>query len=192
MSLRPVANIIQYTEKHADPDKAQKIIKPLHQIKKTTKPEKTALLIKQAIDEMNTNLSQDTVTEIMNSCGKDCAEYNKRTIEAALKRRRKHSTLQAYLEAEEQTPQKGTRIKIDGDTIILWYTPKEFSHPMRCYCSLQRALPLDQTTNINYCKCSEAFVHTQWERILEHPVEVEVLESAISGSEECKFLIKPI
>ena len=191
MSLRPIANIIQYIEKYTEPTTAQKINEPLRDIKKSTKPEKTALIIKQAIDEMNTLLSQDTVTKIMKSCGQDCATYNKRTIEAALKRRRKHSTLQAYLEAEEKKPRKGTRIKLEGDTIIQWYTPKEFSRPMRCYCSLQRALPTDQITHINYCKCSEAFVQTQWEQILEHPVRVEVLESAISGGDECKFLIQP-
>lgn len=51
---------------------------------------------------------------------------------------------------------------------------------------------MDVTTNIDYCKCSESFVQTQWEQILERPVEVKVLESAISGAEECKFQIRPI
>jgi hypothetical protein len=59
------------------------------------------------------------------------------------------------------------------------------------YCSLHRGLPID-VTNTNYYKCSESFVQTQWEQIPEKPVEVKVLESAISGSDECKFQIQPV
>ena len=192
MSLRQITNLIQYIEKHTDLDKAKKITEPLRGIKKSTKPEKRALLVKQAIEDMNTHLTPEIVTKIMSSCGKDCATHNRRAIDAALKRRRKHPTLQAYLEAEENNPQKGTRLKLEGNTITLWYTQNTYTRPMRCYCGLQRSLPVDVTTHINYCKCSEAFVKTQWEQILGQPVEVKVIKSAISGSDECQFQIQPI
>ena len=192
MSKPQVNNLIRHIRENTDPETAEKIIEPLLSIKKSTRPEKTAFLIKQTMEKMNTHLTPELITKIMYSCGRDCAAHNKRAIEVALKRRAKHPTIEAYLDSEEKNPRKGTRLKQEGDIIIQWYTPNIYKRPMRCYCGLQRGLPMDLTTSINYCKCSESFVQTQWEQILERPVEVKVLESAISGAEECKFQIRPI
>lgn len=41
---------------------------------------------------------------------------------------------------------------------------------------------------MTYCQCSRAFVQWCWEYILEQPVDVELLESCVSGGQECKFV----
>jgi hypothetical protein len=40
-----------------------------------------------------------------------------------------------------------------------------------------------------YCHCSKAFVRTLWEAVMGRPVSIELLESAVSGSGECRFRI---
>jgi len=55
---------------------------------------------------------------------------------------------------------------------------------MRCYCGLFRELPTEET-----CNCSKGFVEKYWEAVLQKPVKVDLLQSAISGAKECKFAI---
>jgi predicted hydrocarbon binding protein len=40
-----------------------------------------------------------------------------------------------------------------------------------------------------YCHCSKGFVKKLWKTVLEKPVEVELIQSAIPGANECKFVI---
>jgi predicted hydrocarbon binding protein len=37
--------------------------------------------------------------------------------------------------------------------------------------------------------CSVGFVKSLWEQVLEKPVKVSLIRSAISGSDECEFKI---
>jgi predicted hydrocarbon binding protein len=60
---------------------------------------------------------------------------------------------------------------------------------MRCYCGLLRALPEGETVSKTYCNCSKGFVEKYWEAVLQKPVKVDVLQSAVSGASECKFAI---
>jgi len=60
---------------------------------------------------------------------------------------------------------------------------------MRCYCGLLRGLPEDENVSRTYCYCSEGFVKEFWENVLERPVKVELLQSALSGASECQFAI---
>ena len=58
---------------------------------------------------------------------------------------------------------------------------------MRCFCSLLRGLPAEETESATYCQCSKGFVRKMWERVLGRPAKVEVLETAVTGAKECKF-----
>jgi hypothetical protein len=52
-------------------------------------------------------------------------------------------------------------------------------------------LPEGETMSVTYCQCSRAFVQTVWEAALGRPVQVDLLSSAVSGSDECRFRITP-
>jgi hypothetical protein len=104
-------------------------------------------------------------------------------------RRKKYKTVDEFLEAEQKNPPAGTRLTRKGNVLYQFYTPRSFTRPMRCYCSLLRGLPDGETISITYCQCSKGFVQKYWESILESPVEVELLESCVSGAQECKFMI---
>jgi len=40
-----------------------------------------------------------------------------------------------------------------------------------------------------YCYCGAGFYKDIWEEILQHPVEVEVMESVLKGDDVCKIAI---
>jgi hypothetical protein len=45
------------------------------------------------------------------------------------------------------------------------------------------------SVSLTYCHCSKAFVQRLWESVLEQPVNVELLQSVVSGDPECKFAV---
>jgi hypothetical protein len=125
----------------------------------------------------------------MENCGTNCAHVNRTPIERGKARRAKHATEEDFLAAEIRKPQTGTRLERDGNILYQIYTPTTFSHPMRCYCGLLRGLPEGVQVSPTYCRCSGAFVRTYWSEVLGRPVKVDVLETAITGSTECRFRI---
>jgi hypothetical protein len=135
-------------------------------------------------------VDENTRIQIMNACGSNCAEINKRVIQKAVERRNKFKTIEEFLKAEQEKPQKGTRIQLDGNQLFHIYTPQAFTRPMRCYCGLIRDLPKEVTMSKTYCYCAEGFVKKYWETILQKPVQVSLIGSAVSGASECKFAVQ--
>jgi len=177
-------------EEEAGPEARGIVMEGFERLPKSAKPEEVAMWVKGAMDRMDALLDEETCGRIMGLCGRDCAAANARAVEAAVKRRGKYGSLEEYLEAEERKPSRGTRFMRDGDVYYQWYTPRLWGRPMRCYCGLLKGLPEGVEASPTYCRCSEAFVRTVWERVLGEPVDVRVLESAVSGSDECMFEIK--
>jgi len=91
----------------------------------------------------------------------------------------------------------------NGDTIIATKIPKsgfleeylkegdtEKKRQIYCHCPRVRdALTLSEKLPTSYCYCGAGFYKGIWEEILQEPVEVEVLESVLSGGEVCKVAI---
>jgi hypothetical protein len=177
-------------EHYAGKDVSKKVMEGSEEITEKTDKKKIALWTKGAMDRLDASVDKPTRIKIMNNCGANCAEINKRVIEKAVARRKKFQTNEAFLKAEQEKPQKGTKLVWDGRQLFQIYTPQAFSHPMRCYCGLIRALPTDIQMSSAYCHCAEGFVKKYWETVLEQPVAVRVVESAVSGASDCKFEIR--
>jgi predicted hydrocarbon binding protein len=158
-------------------------------ITEKTDKKKTAQFVKTAMEKLNGAVNEKTITRIMQNCGYNCAKKNHRVIERAVARRKKYGNIEKFLEAEQQKPTKGTKLTREGNTLYQFYTPQAFTRPMRCYCELFKELPKEDTVSITYCNCSRGLVEKYWEAVLEKPVQVDVLQSAISGAKECKFAI---
>jgi hypothetical protein len=61
-----------------------------------------------------------------------------------------------------------------------------------CHCPRVRAvIRTSESLPPVYCYCGAGFYRGIWEEILQHPVQIEVLETVIQGGEECRFRIKP-
>jgi len=97
----------------------------------------------------------------------------------------------------------GTAGILNGDTIIATKIPKsgyleeylretdpEKKRQIYCHCPRARdALALSEKLPKSYCYCGAGFYKGIWEEILQEPVEVEVLESVLSGGEVCRVAI---
>jgi hypothetical protein len=168
---------------------AAKVMEGSEQITEKTDKKKVAQWVKNAVERLDASVDEKTRVQVMQNCGYNCAKKNHKVIERAVARRKKYSSTNDFLEAEVQNPIKGTKLAREGNIIYQFYTPQTFSRPMRCYCSLFRGLPAEDTVSLTYCNCSKGFVEKYWEAILQKPVKVDLLQSAISGAEECKFAI---
>jgi hypothetical protein len=168
---------------------AMKVMEGSEQITEKTDKRKTAEWVKNAMEKLDALVDEKTRVQIMQNCGYNCAKKNSKVIERAVARRRKHASIDEFLEAEQQKPMKGTKLAREGNILYQFYTPQAFTRPMRCYCGLLRDLPNEETISKTYCNCARGFVEKFWETILEKPVKVDLLQSVVSGDKECKFAI---
>jgi predicted hydrocarbon binding protein len=168
---------------------AARIMEGSERITEKTDKKVTALWVKGAMERLDRLVDDETKKSIMQNCGYNCAKKNSKVIERAVARRRKFRSIDEFLVAEQEKPMKGTRLAREGNILCQFYTPQAFTMPMRCYCSLLRELPTEETVSITYCNCSKGFVEKYWENVLGKPVRVDILQSAVSGAKECKFAI---
>ena len=168
---------------------SKKVMEGSKKITDKTDQRKVAEWVKDAMKRLDALVDEKTAIQVMENCGYNCAEVNKRVIERAKARRSKFKDSEGFLEAEQRKPMAGTRISIEGETLYQIYMPQAFTRPMRCYCALLRGLPEGEKISPTYCHCSKAFVKKFWETLLEKNVRVELMESVVSGGSECKFAI---
>jgi hypothetical protein len=145
--------------------------------------------VKGAVERLEILTPPGTAIRVMENCGANCARVNHAVIARTVARRQKYPTEEAFLAAEVKKPMTGTRLARQGNVLHQFYTPRSYGRGMRCYCALVKALPEGETLSPTYCHCSKAFVKTLWEEVLGRPVEVELLASALAGSQECEFRI---
>lgn len=74
----------------------------------------------------------------------------------------------------------GEHFKLEGN--------KVYSTLNQCYCQLgvkETEEPISKT----YCNCSLGWMKSLFKTLLDKPVEVEILESIVSGGKACRFVI---
>ena len=150
---------------------------------------KIALWVKEAIDRLDACATPEKCKQIMAACGHSCIAHNNRMTQAVKARRQKYRTEEEFLKAEARRPAKFTRVELQRKTLVQYYTPQTYSTPRRCFCGLMYALPEEIKASPTYCQCSRGFVEKYWEAALGRPVKVDVAYTAITGGEECKFIV---
>jgi len=181
--LRALEQII---EQFAGEEVMRKIMEGSKSVFEKTDAKTKARWMKGAMERLDKLVDEETKLTIMENCGYNCAKMNKGAIEEAVARRKEFKTANEFLEAEQKSPTKGTRLVREGDVLYQYYTPQ--SYGVRCYCEMVAAA--EGEVSPTYCHCSKGFVKTLWEAVLEKPVEVEFIQSAISGANECKFAVR--
>ena len=177
-------------EQYAGPEVCTKVLAGSEEAAEFTNPVDNALWMKEAIDRLDELTDEDTRKKIMSACGQHCNQVFKKETEEARARRLNYDTEEEFLKYELQPPHgTGVRFERDGDIIYNYYTPRQYGKGMRCYCYLIGALPQEMTASPTYCQCSRAWQEKYWEGALGRPVRVELGETAITGADECKFII---
>ena len=169
---------------------ADTIMMGLGDVKNSWKKDRVAHWVKAAMARMDETLDDEVKEEIMVACGHNCAAHHGAPIRQAVKRREKHEGFYDFLDDMAAEPPKGLQVERDGDAVVFGYTPQTFGGGMRCYCSLVNGLPMDETMSETYCLCSRGFVEAYWEAVSGGRVDVELLESAVSGSDVCRFRVR--
>jgi hypothetical protein len=178
-----------HIEEFAGVETREKVMQGSKKTAGSSNPKETALWVKEAIDRLDGLVDRKTRDQIMAACGHNCCAKNNRMVQAVQIRRQKFSTEEAFLKAELEKPSKGTRLELQGNSLVQFYTPHSYTRDMRCYCGLMRGLPENVTASSTYCQCARGFVETYWAGALGRPVRVEVQGTAITGADECKFII---
>jgi hypothetical protein len=168
---------------------AGSIVEGSDEIARTSDKRRIAEWVKGAMERLDASTDEKTRIQIMMNRGYNCAKVNNAVIKRGKARRARFKTTDEFLTAEQRKPLRGTRLVRDKDVLYQFYTPRAFTKPMRCYCSLLRDLPPEHVVSRTYCQCSKGFVTKYWEALLDRPVKVDLIQSTISGADECKFAI---
>jgi len=190
MGKREVAMIKEIggnIERFAGETVRKKVMEGNEKITASSDRKETAEWVKGAMERLDALVDEKTRIEIMENCGYKCASMNKSLIERAKAKLKKYEGIDEFLKAGRSIL-PGTRLVREGDVLYLFYTPHLFTRPMRCYCSLVNSI--EDNVSLTYCHCSKGFVKKFWEAVLERPVKVELLQSTMSGAQECKFAIR--
>ena len=183
-----VEGIAKVLEKRCGKDTSRKVMTGRDQVGASKRD--TALWVKSAMERMDGLLGSKERTAVMEECGRNCCDINKGVASTFMNRKAGCDSLDEFLEREAQKPVRGTKLSRKGNEIRFYYTPRSFGKGMRCYCQLVSALPASETMSPTYCMCSVGFVKSLWERLLDKPVRVSLVRSAITGSDECEFKIR--
>jgi hypothetical protein len=188
-TARRIEEIGRNIEKFAGAKVREKVMEGSEKAAATKDRRQVALWVKQAMDRLDAATTPVKCKQIMAACGHNCIAHNSHMALAIKARRQKYPTEEEFLKAEAKKPVKGTRIELRGIMLVQYYTPHTYSTPRRCFCGLMFALPEDVNASPTYCQCSRGFVEKYWESALGRPVLVEVEGTALTGADECKFII---
>lgn len=84
------------------------------------------------MDRLDRLVDAPTRNRNMGSRGHTCTEISRRTIDEGFKRRRQYESIEAFLDAEEQRPSRGTRLEREGDILYQYYAPDALRAGLRC------------------------------------------------------------
>ncbi len=142
--------------------------------------------LKGVIERLDALVDEPMREQLMERCGHECADMNS-AVESAIEKRKQFSSLDEYLEAEQQVAYTGYKVERDGQILYVYYRPGDIGK--KCFCSLWHGLRDDENVSLTWCNCSRSHVEKIWSGVLGKPVKVELLESRIVGSQECKFAV---
>ena len=143
-------------------------------------PEKAAWW-NSAIERLEEGVGSDKAIDIMKQCGQKCCGQGIRKTAKRLMNESK--SMEEFLEKASNYEVKEGEIEYtlkDANTIIGTFN--------RCFCGQvkQTKVPFKNKT---YCQCSAEFHKQFFKAALEKPIEVELIQSIISGAKTCKFVI---
>ena len=151
------------------------VMKDSAEINAKTSQAKKAKWVKEAMERLDSLVDEAKRKEIMGNC---CCDTKVR-IKKARTIYLNSKNLDDFLGQLALARVVGTRFIRENNIIYVFYD--------RCYCGLVKATK--QNISSIYCQCSRAYTQKMFEGIFERPLHVELIQSIISGSNECKFAV---
>ncbi len=171
-----IGSLAKNIEKETNRSIVLEVIQNVDQFKSTSDHAEQAEWIKVAIERLERQVGIETSIKIMENCGRDCCSPNSRKHA-----KQSRSESKSTLEFLNKLSVGGFNFKLkDKNTVTGEYN--------KCYCWMvkQTKKPFPTKT---YCYCGAGHLKQLFECALEKPVEVELVQSVITGAESCEFII---
>jgi len=169
-----IGNLAKNIEKETNPNVLQKVMQNVEQFESTFDRVKKAEWIKEAIERLERQVGKEKSVKIMENCGRDCCRKHGRYKKLI----KESKSIEEFL---DKLSTGGFQFKLnDKNTIIGKYD--------KCYCYLVKQTQKHFPTK-TYCHCGLGHIIQLFESALKKPVEAELVQSIITGSKTCKFLI---
>nr|QNO54081.1 hypothetical protein GHMFPJCE_00008 [Methanosarcinales archaeon ANME-1 ERB6] len=169
-----IGNLAKNIENETNRVVVLKVMENVDKFKSVSDRAEKAEWIKESIKRLEQEVGKERSIKIMENCGRDCCRKHARYKKLISKSK----PIEEFLD-ELSTGGFQFRLK-DKNTIIGEYD--------KCYCYQvkQTKKPFPTTT---YCQCGAGHIKQLFESALKKPVEVELLQSVITGAESCEFII---
>jgi predicted hydrocarbon binding protein len=169
-----IGNLARNIEKETNQDIVLKVMQNVEQFESTFDRVKKAEWIKGTIKRLEQDVGEEKSSKIMENCGRGCCRKHARYKKLI-------SEFKSFEEFLDKLSTGGFQFRLkDKNTIVGEYD--------KCYCYQvkQTKKPFPTKT---YCQCGVGHIREIFESAFKRPVEVELMQSVITGSESCKFLI---
>ena len=133
---------------------------------------------REAIERLEKEVDKETAIKTMESCGRKCCGLGHR--KTAKKLMGESKSIKEFLNKLNKKF-RGVRFKLkDKNTVVVRYD--------KCFCGQVKQTKQHFPTT-TYCQCGLAWEKQFFESALEIPVEVELVQTVITGAESCEFII---
>lgn len=131
--------------------------------------------IAELITDVTQKAGEEKAVEVMRACGYQCISPS--IITTAKKAYEDSADLPQFIE-ELRKYGIGENMTIEGNTIHASYE--------HCYCDIPDS---GKRLNKCYCQCSCGWYEKLFTEVVQHSVEVELVQSIKGGAESCEFII---
>lgn len=174
-----LGRLAQILLEQAGPEIAEQVFAGYEVHETGTRLRQKAAWIRQMVQKMEQKCSPRVCRSVMESCGQKCCGIL--TRKAAFSLWKQAASPEEFLLSLNQRKIGGGRLRLTNpNTITGGYD--------QCFCGQVKQTE-EPFPGLAYCQCSAGWYKRLFESVLEKEVKVELLQSIISGSPTCEFLI---
>ena len=158
---------------------AEKVMKDFERYESAKNNSEKAEWIKKMIQRLENQIEINKCIEIMESCGNKCCGLS--TRKQAKKLMEESNSLAEFIDKLNAKGIGGGRLQLeDKKTIKGGYD--------RCYSGQVKQTKEPFPTN-TYCQCSVGWYKQFFQSVFQKDIEVELMQSIITGAKTCEFII---
>ena len=169
-----IGSLAKNIEKETNRDVVEKVMQNVEQFESTFDRVEKAEWVKEVIKLLEQQVGKEKSIKIMENCGRDCGRKHARYKKLI----KEFKSIEEFL---DKLSTGGFQFKLkDKNTIVGKYD--------KCYCYQvkQTKKPFPTKT---YCYCGAGHIKEIFESLFKKPVEVELVQSVITGAKSCEFII---
>jgi len=138
-----------------------------------------AVCVKEIIERFNIVVEDEIKrTSVMETMGTYC--FQTFFFKNAKQVKEKSTGIEEIIKNLNESIGGGEHFKLEGNKIL--------SQLNQCYCQIG-VKETKEPIPITYCQCSKGWMKALFSTLLEKEIKVDLIQSILSGSESCKFIV---